>query len=295
MMEKQKVAIIGAGNVGSILAKAFYKQGYELTGIASKTITSAGQLARLFGVLATTEAAEITRTADLVVIATPDRYIMQVTAEIAQTGGFKPGQVVVHTSGTMSVASLNIASELGAFTGGIHPLQSFADRERDVILLRDIYFAVAGHKEAINMGRKIAQEFGGKSFILGDEQRALYHAGACIVSNYFVALFHWATQLYEGLGLTTEQAMAALMPLVQGTMKNVGQLGPTQALTGPVSRGDGDTIMTHLAALKNKQEQELYATLARYTLGIALEKGTLHEGQAMVLKDQIQEEMERIT
>jgi len=290
---KQTVAIVGAGNVGSTLAKAFYRQGYQLVGIASKTLANAEKLASLFGVPATIRAAEITQYADIVIIATPDRCISQVVEEVAQTGGFRARQVVLHTSGGMTVDSLSPASQLGSFTGCMHPLQSFADRNRDVDILVGTYFALGGHEQAVNLGEKIVRDFGGQSFVLLDQDRPLYHAAACIVSNYFVSLLHWATQLYQDIGLTPEQASKALMPLVQGTLKNVQQLGVTAALTGPVSRGDGNTISAHLTALKNSEQQKLYVALAHYTLGVAVGKGTVNEQQVAVIENLLNERMER--
>lgn len=283
-MQKQTVAIIGAGKVGSILAKSLHKQGYELVGIASRTLESANKLACQFGVPAVTQASDITQYADIVLIATPDRCIGQVAALAAQDSGFKPGQFVLHTSGAVSVETLSPASEAGAFTGSIHPLQSFADTESGIDIIKGIYFALGGHEEAIDAAKKMVAELGGQSFIIPDKDRALYHATACVVSNYFVSLIHWATQIYSGFGLSPQQAAAALMPLVQGTVSNLQHLGPVQALTGPISRGDGLTVAAHLAALENNQEKKLYAELGLYTVGVALEKGTINEQQATMLR-----------
>ena len=282
-MHKKTVAIIGAGKVGSILAKAFYNRGYQLVGIASYTLESASKLADQFGIPAVTSAADITQYADIVVVATPDRYIGEVMQQVAHDGGFRSGQCVLHTSGGVSVRALGPASDLGAFTGGMHPLQSFAHTESDISAIVGSYFALGGHEQAIAVAKEIVFAFGGQSFIISDQDRPLYHAAACIVSNYFVALMHCATQIYSAFGLTPKQAAVALMPLVQGTIRNLEQLGPTEALTGPISRGDDSTIAAHLAALVNKDEQKLYAQLGRYTVRVALEKGTVDDRQAALL------------
>ncbi|MBC8015481.1 MAG: DUF2520 domain-containing protein [Sporomusaceae bacterium] len=284
IMQKQTVAIIGAGKVGSILAKNLYKQGYELVGIASRTRESADRLACQFGISGVTQASDITQYADIVLIATPDRCIGQVTEKVAQDGGFRPGQLVLHTSGGVSVAALSSASDAGAFTGSMHPLQSFADTESAIETIKGIYFALGGHEQAVNAAKEIVTALGGQSFIIPDKDRPLYHAAACIVSNYFVSLMHWATQIYSGFGLSPQQAAAALMPLVQGTVSNLQHLGPTQALTGPVSRGDGVTVAAHMAALENADEKKLYAQLGLYTVGVAVEKGTIDEQQAAILR-----------
>lgn len=294
-MEKQRVAIIGAGNVGSIFAKAFHQHGYQLVGIGSKTMMSAEKLANQFDVVATIRVAEITKYADVVVIATPDRYIPTVVEEIAQEGGFRAGQFVLHTAGGLSNEALCAAHDVGTFTGCIHPLQSFADRERDINLLVGTYFALGGHEEAVKLGAQIVHDFGGVSFILKDVDRPIYHAGASIVSNYLVTLLHWAMKNYENIGLSPKQGLAALLPLVEGTIKNIQELGPMAALTGPVSRGDHNTITAHLNAMKNWDEQQMYIALARYTAGIALEKGTVDHQQVAVMNKLLDGRMEKIS
>lgn len=291
-MKKRTVAIIGAGKVGSVLAKALYRQGYELVGISSRTLESASQLAEEFAIGATTKAADITLHADMILIATPDRCIGQVVEELVKDGGVRAGQFLFHTSGGVGVEVLNPARHLGVYTGSIHPLQSFADRQCSVA---DIYFALGGDEKAIGLAEEIVGTFGGKSFIISDKDRPLYHGAACIVSNYFVSLMHWATQIYTGFGLSPQQAAAALMPLVQGTVTNIQHLGPTAALTGPISRGDVSTIAAHLAGFNNENEKKLYAELGRYTIGVALEKGSINEEQANAVKELLTCGMERIS
>lgn len=293
-MHKQTVVIVGAGKVGSVLAKALDTRGYQLVGIASNTAQSADNLAKQFGVPGVTKAADVTQYAKIVLIATPDRRIGQVAQQIAQDGGFKAGQFVLHTSGGVSAEALSPARDLGAFTGCMHPLQSFANRESAIDTIVGIYFALSGHEQAVGLAEKIVGDLGGQSFTISDKDRPLYHGAACIVSNYFVSLMHWATQIYGTFGLSPQQASAALMPLVQGTVSNIQHLGPIQALTGPVSRGDGSTITAHLAALENRNEHKLYAELGLYTVGVALKKGTIDEQQAIMLRDILSGRMGRL-
>lgn len=284
-MHRQTVAIVGAGKVGSVLAKALDIQGYQLVGVASNTLESARKLAQKFGVPGVTTASDITQYAEIVLIATPDRCIGQVASQIAQEGGFRTGQIVLHTSGGVPVEILNSARNVGAFIGCIHPLQSFADGESAIDTVTGIYFALGGHEQALRVAEKIVKDLGGQSFIIADKDKPLYHGTACIVSNYLVSLMHWATQIYGTFGLSPQQASAALLPLVQGTVNNIQQLGPTQALTGPISRGDGSTIAAHMLALENRNGYKLYGELGLYTVGVALEQGTINQEQAIMLRE----------
>jgi predicted short-subunit dehydrogenase-like oxidoreductase (DUF2520 family) len=284
-MQNQKVAIVGAGKVGSVLARALYHRGYQLTGIVSSTLESAYQLANQFGVAAGTTESSVVPNAQIVFITTPDRCIGEVAGQIAKDNGFYPGQIVIHTSGCLPVEVLQPASEQGAFIGCMHPLQSFANKELASENLSGIYFALSGQVQVVEQAEKIVKAFGGKCFTIIDKDKALYHAAACIVSNYTVSLMHWAGQIYGRFGLSPEESSAALLPLLQGTVKNIRQMGPTQGLTGPISRGDGITLNAHMGALKNEMEKRLYAQLGLYTLGVALEKGTIDNQQAKILTD----------
>lgn len=280
-MQKPKVAIVGAGKVGSVLARTLYSRGYQLVGITSSTLESAEKLATQFGTVVGTKMADMVANAQIILITTPDRCIGQVVEQIAKDNGFKSGQVVMHASGCLPVEILQPAKEQGACIGCMHPLQSFANKEHTREILSGVYFALSGQDEMIKQAEKMVEDLGGRSFIILDKDKALYHAAACIVSNYTVSLMHWASQLYSRFGLSSEEASAALLPLLQGTVKNIREIGATQGLTGPISRGDSITVEAHLAALASEGEKDLYTQLGLYTLGVAVEKGTVNHEQAL--------------
>ncbi|MGB9826630.1 MAG: DUF2520 domain-containing protein, partial [Desulfofundulus sp.] len=119
------------------------------------------------------------------------------------------------------------------------------------------------------------------------EDKPLYHAAACIASNYLVSLMHLATNLYGRFGLSQKQAFEALYPLVRGTINNIRRVGPVEALTGPVARGDVPTIAGHLPALDRvgSLESRLYRLVGLYTIQVAREKGSIDAGQARKLEE----------
>ncbi len=285
-MQKPALAIVGAGKVGSALAILLQKKGYPVAGVASRSLRSAQALAEALRCPAYENASELTRRAGLVFITTPDREIARTAERIAQEGGFFSGQVVAHTSGAHAAGELRGVKEAGALGVSIHPLQSFADVEGAIKNLPGSYFALEGDERALPLARQVVLDLGGKAFTIGAQDKPLYHAAACIASNYLVSLLHLATGLYQHFGLSREEAFRALFPLVQGTINNVRRVGPVQALTGPISRGDGATIQDHLPALKQVGERELnlYRTLGLYTVGVACEKGSIDRGQAAQLE-----------
>ncbi len=286
-MRKPKIAVVGAGKVGSALALLLNRQGYPVTGVASKHITSANRVAQQLNVPATVKPEEVTAGAEVVFITTPDRVIAQVAAEINELGGFKPGQVVFHTSGAHAADEVGAARGSGALAVSLHPLQSFADVKMAMENLPGSYFALEGDQGALPLAEQIVKDLGGKSFFIAARDKPLYHAAACIASNYLVSLMHFATGLYSRFGLSREEAFAALFPLVRGTINNISQVGPAGALTGPVARGDGPTLAGHLEALNEvgEQELELYCKLGLYTVKVALEKGSISAEESKKLEE----------
>jgi predicted short-subunit dehydrogenase-like oxidoreductase (DUF2520 family) len=188
---------------------------------------------------------------DLVLLCVPDRAI----ADVAKT--IEPGPWVAHTSGATSLAVL----DPHARRFGLHPLQTFT-RARGPEQLDGAYAAVtAGSDEARDVGFWLARELGLEPFELGDSERALYHAGAVVASNFLVTLHRAAADLAEAAGAPPE----ALVPLMRRVIENDFEL------TGPIERGDWETVEAHLAAIRERRPalEPLYHALADATAEVA--------------------------
>ncbi|OPY63262.1 MAG: Rossmann-like domain protein [Pelotomaculum sp. PtaU1.Bin065] len=284
---KPSIAVVGAGKVGSALALLLSRRGYLVTGVADESFSAAERLAGQLKVPATGKPEEITSGADIVFITTPDRIIAPVAEEISKKKGFKAGQVVFHTSGAHPAGAVGAVRRSGALAASLHPLQSFADVKMAMENLEGSYFALEGDAGALLVAEQIVRDLGGRSFTIAAKDKPLYHAAACIASNYLVSLMHLATGLFSRFGLSREEAFQALLPLVQGTVSNIAQVSPAPALTGPIARGDGTTLEGHLATLREvgKQEMDLYCVLGLYTIKVALEKGSINQDQEERLKE----------
>lgn len=280
-MERARIAIIGAGKAGSAFAFACRRQGYRLAGIASRTTSSAATLAARLGTVWSLHAEEMTRQADIVFITVPDRHVETVTRQIAGYGGFRREQYIYHVSGLLPVTVLAEAAACGARTGSMHPLQSFAFTETAWQQFQGAYMALDGDQEAVTQARELAIQLGSIPFFVPAEQRALYHAAACVASNYLIALAHCAAQLLTRCGLNEQQAVAGLWPLMKGSLDNLLAVGPDKALSGPVSRGDGNTVQRHVAALAkaDRGTLRLYKELGYYTANMANKQGLIDNGQ----------------
>jgi predicted short-subunit dehydrogenase-like oxidoreductase (DUF2520 family) len=191
-------------------------------------------------------------TADVVLLCVPDRAIAEVAAGLAR------GPWIAHTSGATPLAALD--PHVRRFS--VHPLQTFT-HERGPEQLDGAYAAVSGESaEALDTGFVLARSLGLEPFALDDAGRALYHAGAVFASNYLVTLQRAAAELFEAASAPP----AALEPLMRRTIDN------GFALTGPIERGDVETVEAHLRAIRARRPQleQLYATLARATQQLAL-------------------------
>jgi predicted short-subunit dehydrogenase-like oxidoreductase (DUF2520 family) len=215
----ERAHVIGAGRVGSAIAARLRERGLDL---------DAGD-------------------PELVLLCVPDRAIAEVAAATA------PGPWLAHVSGATPLAAL----EPHERRFGLHPLQTFT-RDRGAEQLDGAFAAITAETdEARRIGDWLARLLGLEPFPLADTQRATYHAGAAIASNYLVTLRRAAGSLLEAAGAPPE----ALDPLMRRTIENGFEL------TGPIARGDWDTVAAHVAAL-HEQHPELepvYRVLAEAT------------------------------
>jgi predicted short-subunit dehydrogenase-like oxidoreductase (DUF2520 family) len=184
---------------------------------------------------------------DLVLLCVPDSVIAEVASTIA------PGPWVAHTSGATSVSVL--APHVKRF--GLHPLQTII-LGRGPEQLDGAWAAITGENpDAVARASWLAVELGLRPFQLADEMRALYHAGAALASNYLVTLHELASDMLKRAGAPPE----ALVPLMQRVIDNGFEL------TGPIARGDWQTIEAHLAAIRlyTPELEPVYLALAHRT------------------------------
>jgi predicted short-subunit dehydrogenase-like oxidoreductase (DUF2520 family) len=278
-MKKYGIAIIGAGVVGTALAHLLKERGYPIVGIASRKRESAQKAGSLLGggVRVTTSPEEIIPNADLIFITTSDSAIEEVCEGIARRGGFRPGQIVVHTSGALPSTILRKAKERGALIASMHPLQSFADVSVAIKILPSSLFCLEGDQKIIPLLAKLVRRLGGQPFSIETQHKLLYHAAAVVASNFLVTLSYLSYKFFETMGITQREASQALLPLIKGTVQNIEKLGPVRALTGPIARGDANIIKGHLEALKGLDQKciDIYLSISRLTVEIGIKKGTL--------------------
>lgn len=274
---RKKIGIIGAGVVGTAVGVVLKQKGYEITGAYDIKSESTNQLVERIGCTPHTSPQEVSGSADILFITTSDAAIEGAVKTLADRGGFHAGQVVVHMSGAQSSEVLDRAKAFGASVLSVHPLQSFANVERAIENLPGSVFSIEGDSDAYDIAVCIVETLDGEYFFIDRKAKPLYHAGACVVSNYLVTLIDFGVRLLESTGIPRSAGMKALMPLIQGTVNNIENIGIPRALTGPIARGDLTTIIKHLDCLEEMAPElmKLYSWLGFYTTQIAVEKGTI--------------------
>jgi predicted short-subunit dehydrogenase-like oxidoreductase (DUF2520 family) len=282
-MTPKTVAIIGAGRVGSSVGFLLQRAGYNVTAVAARTAATAEKAAAFIGggePLA--DVIKAASRAEIVFVTTPDRGIREACDTIATNGGLKRGSLVVHMSGAHSLELLNAARTAGSFRAVIHPLQSLASREQGIKNLPGSYFRIEADPEALKTAKEIVKALGGIELVMpkwssDKDSAALYHAGAVAVSNYFVALVDYGLKFYQALGADKKDALKAVLPLIRGTLDNIETLGIPEALTGPIMRGDTQTVRDHLDAMHKRTPElmRLYKELARQTVSVARDKESI--------------------
>ncbi len=278
-----KLGFIGAGPVGTAFAVNLSKRDYQIIGIFDVVREAAQRFASdVSGCQIYEKAQDLADSADMVFITTPDDIIPKVADGIK----WRTGQSAVHCSGASTVHSLETAREQGAMVGAIHPCQTFAGREQAIANLPGSTFAIESEEPLKTTLTEIARALNGDLVYLTSEDKALYHAAACIACNYFCTLVDIATDLWQNFGKSKAEAAKAYLPLLQGAVNNIASIGFPGCLTGPIARGDVKTIQSHLVALEKYAPDilPLYRELGLKTIPIGIAKGTLSESKAEELR-----------
>jgi predicted short-subunit dehydrogenase-like oxidoreductase (DUF2520 family) len=277
------VAIIGAGRLGTALARALGERGYTLTAFVARHQESAARAARLAGTkahaLGLDELASIPRTR-LYLLTTPDDELKATAERLAavfaapdenRRGGVKAGRVALHASGALDSDVLAPLRACGFAVGSMHPLVSVSEPRTGAEKLRTAFYCVEGDARAARAARQLVRALGGQSFRIGPRSKSLYHAAAVMASGHVVALFDLATRMLVRCELSPRRARRVLLPLLQSTLENLSREDASRALTGPFARGDIETMRNHLHTLRRMFRDDLsflnvYAALGGHSL-----------------------------
>jgi len=271
MNRKWKIGIVGCGRVGRALAIGLKNAGYPIALLVDNNRRLLFTLQRLFLDTKITPAFSDWPRVDVLFLAVNDDAIADTAKQIAASGATLRDTVVAHTSGALTSDVLAALKPKGAHLASVHPVQTFSGAHRDVRNLSGIYYALEGEPVALERLREIVRNLHGTPLELRKEDKVRHHLACVMASNYVIALVNVAANLLKPVGLDEEEAKQVLLPLLQASVRNVANRSLAAALTGPIARGDVNTVRRHLELMKEAHPDLLpvYAELARMTVRLA--------------------------
>ena len=262
------VFILGAGRAGRGLSRALRASGVSVIGLHGRRTEDSPDVVTAGALPAAARAASV------VIVAVRDGQLGQALGELA-AAGLARGAVVLHASGSADPAELAQLRAQGHPAGTFHPLVPIADPGRAAALFRGAFVGLDGDDEAIEAGERLAARLGAHPLRIPPGEKPAYHAAAVIASNFPTVLAALAARLLVGLGVAERDAWEAIRALMRGAVANLESDTPAHALTGPIARGDPETVRAHLRALASHPETlELYRGLSEAAVAIARDAGT---------------------
>lgn len=271
MQPSDATLIVGPGRVGSTLATALHARGWPIAALTGRRVDRCAELAGRLGPDVLCRAPDaLPGPYPVVMLAVTDDAIGQVARLLVSQGVIDAGSVVLHLSGACSSEILEPVTTLGAGAGSMHPLQTFPDPDTGGRALPGSHWFLEGTPRARDVAGRMVSLLEGTPHAIATGNKALYHASASIACNFVTTLLDAALEAAQAAGLEREHMMEALYPLVRTALDNALEQGTTASLTGPVSRGDVDTVRRHLDVIVDTDAlPELYRVLARRSVRMA--------------------------
>ncbi|HJQ44387.1 MAG TPA: DUF2520 domain-containing protein [Jatrophihabitantaceae bacterium] len=274
-----RIGVVGAGRVGSALGAALARAEHEVVAVSAVSTESRRRAERFLPGVPIRAVDEVVAEAEFVLLAVPDDALRPLVAGLAGADVWRPGQLVAHTSGAAGIGVLDAAAARGVLPLALHPVMTFTGRPEDVDRISGATFGVTADDDLRPVAEVLVVEMGAEPVWVPESARPLYHAALTVGSNHLVTLVNDALGLLTTAGV--EEPGRLIAPLLSAALDNVLRLGDA-ALTGPVSRGDVDTVLVHLRTIAAQAPDSLqaYIAMARRTAERARAAGRLTDAQA---------------
>jgi predicted short-subunit dehydrogenase-like oxidoreductase (DUF2520 family) len=283
----RRLSIIGCGNAARTLGRLWHEAGYfEIAGILNRRFESSREAADFIGAGDAVGSIDALPDSDSFLIGTPDAAIGTACEALAQSRKLNQGITVFHLSGALASSILEPARKAGASVAGIHPVKSFADPAQSILDFNGTWCGCEGDPEALAELKPAFEQIGARLFDIDAASKTLYHAASVVACNYLVALEEVSLQAFEQAGVSRELGLQILEPILHGTVDNIVKLDTTEALTGPIARGDAETVARQLRALEawNPEFAELYRRLGRIAADLSQKQGNVSEAALVKIR-----------
>lgn len=264
MHGKPRVAFVGAGNLATALAVSLRRAGYPLVAVISR---SRGASLKKVLVLAREVDARayagppVTLQAEVVWFCVPDSEISSAARDFAEKVEWK-GKIALHSSGALTSDELAVLRGRGAAVASAHPLMTFVRGSRPP--LAGVPFAIEGDAAALRVARRVVKDLSGSAHVIRREDKAAYHAWATCTSPLLTALLATTEQVASAAGVNRKDARQRMTPILMQTLANYTAFGAADGFSGPIVRGDADTVRRHLRVLRAEPAaRDVYLALAR--------------------------------
>ncbi len=268
---KKTIAIVGAGRVGQTLGRALRRKGWRISAVVTRHAGSARAAARFIGAGQPISdlKSQISKLegAAVILIATNDNQVPVAARALARLKKNWRGRVVLQASGALSSRVLAPLGRRGAAVGSLHPLYPFPKPLK--VFPPGVVFGVEGDPRALEQALALVRSLKGEAMEVRSTEKALYHAAAALVAGHLLTLADMGVRALVRAGVRKSRARTVLVPLAQATLRCYQRWGGG-ACTGPLARGDAETVRRHLSELRKLPPQygETYRTLARAALSL---------------------------
>jgi predicted short-subunit dehydrogenase-like oxidoreductase (DUF2520 family) len=267
MPNKPEIVIVGAGNFGSALAASLARAGYKIEAVVAhsggESLKKAQKLAREVRAAASLGLPEKMR-AKVVWFCVPDGQIARAARAMASKIEWK-GKTALHSSGALASDELNALRRRGASVASVHPMMTFVRASRPS--LAGVPFAIEGDAAAVRVARRLVNDLVGYAHAIRKKDKAAYHAWGAFASPLFTALLAAGEQVAACAGVAKRDARRRIIPILMQTLANYASFGAPGAFSGPIVRGDVETVRRHLRVLARVQPaRDVYVALAKASL-----------------------------
>lgn len=268
------VGVIGAGRAGTAMGAALARAGHRVVAASAVSQASLGRIAASLPGVPVLLPEQVVERADLVLLTVPDDALAGLVSGLVATEVPMRGRLMAHASGRHGLAVLDPVVARGALPLALHPVMTFTGRPEDVAKMAGISFGVTAPAALRPVAEVLVVEMGGEPVFIDEDKRGIYHAALASAANHLVTLVAAAADMLSAAGVADPARM--LGPLLSASLENSLALG-SAALTGPVARGDAETVAAHIKAIKATSPEALaaYLALARLTADRALAARTL--------------------
>ena len=263
------IGFIGCGKVGFSLGKYFSLKGITLSGYYSEFYKDAIEASEFTNSKAYENINDLVRDSSMIFITTPDDSIHEVWQKLSTLN--LSNKIICHTSGSLTSSIFLDINNSDAFAYSLHPIFAFSDKYNSYKNLQNAYFSIEGPELHIHELKDFIKSLGNKSFVINKDDKALYHLASVTVSNLVLSLINTGCSYLSQCGLSENDALEALLPLIQNNIDNIKTNGFISALTGPIERNDLGTVKHHIGAIPTG-DIELYKNLSLKLLSLSEEK-----------------------